>query len=209
MRGVWRRRSRVADRGRQCPTRVLNTPPVVLRCVRLESGACTGISPVVWALCRRRQLIAVVGGTFRAGRSGVWGVSRRVLRVASAGRLPGRQCRASPPAVRVARLPGVPPPMFACNSPEASAAALEFTSLELQRLWASLNVQVSELHAKLFGACRPSARQRLPATLHGGNCSIRVATRRRHAGRGFNARMSQPYHDGAHSFSAAAPTPHR
>ena len=95
---------------------------------------------------------------------------------------------------------------FACNSPEVWVR-LEFTSLELQRLWASLNVQVSELHAKLFGACRPSARARprtqqsracprirqqracppvsgSPATLHGGNCSIRAATRRRHAGRG-------------------------
>lgn len=93
---------------------------------------------------------------------------------------------------------------FACNSPEAWVC-LEFTSLKLQRLWASLNVQVSELHAKLFGACRPArvpgrepsnlepahesanrgpARAPVsgsPATLHGGNCSIRAATRRRHA----------------------------
>ena len=92
---------------------------------------------------------------------------------------------------------------FACNSPEVWVC-LEFTSLELQRLWASLNVQVSELHAKLLGACRPSARarprtqqsracprirpracprarQRLPCDAAWGNCSIRAATRRRHA----------------------------
>ena len=36
----------------------------------------------------------------------------------------------------------------------------EFTSLELQRLWTLLNVQVIELHAKLFGACRARARAR-------------------------------------------------
>ena len=48
---------------------------------------------------------------------------------------------------------------FACNSPEVRARPT-FTSLELQRLWTLLNVQVIELHAKLFRACPTSARAR-------------------------------------------------
>ena len=114
------------------------------------------------------------------GRCGVWGC--RVVWGRRGWVTAGRQCQHRRQRCRVA-LCLVCSLNFACNSPEAWVR-LEFTSLELQRLWASLNIQVSELHAKLFGACRPSARQRLPATLHGGNCSIRAATRRRHAGRG-------------------------
>ena len=98
---------------------------------------------------------AVVGGSFRAGCSGV-GASRRVLRLSLVVGA-GPAVSTSPPEGLRGSLSGGP--QCRMQFPEVRLQH-EFTSLELQRLWSLLNVQVIELHAKLFGACRVRARAR-------------------------------------------------
>ena len=99
---------------------------------------------------------AVVGGSFRAGCSGV-GASHRVLRLSLVVGA-GPAVSTSPPEGLGDSLSGGLP-QCRMQFPEVRLQH-EFTSLELQRLWTLLNVQVIELHAKLFGACRVRARAR-------------------------------------------------
>ena len=99
---------------------------------------------------------AVVGGSFRAGCSGV-GASHRVLRLSLVVGA-GPAVSTSPPEGLGDSLSGGLP-QCRMQFPEVRARPT-FTSLELQRLWSLLNVQVIELHAKLFGACRVRARAR-------------------------------------------------